>query len=342
VVDTPLPEEDVYPKTLAEQREAMFRRMKVMLALTDPQMVAVRKVFEGSKILGQGNPRVAKYPLTRKECREKREAAHVIDVLHPVCGGPFMVPLYDPKAGETEADAKACIDEYEFPDMPCDYPVTWVSSREAAQLCQAVGKRLCDAHEWEGGCAGALHSPDVEYAWGKARKQMKILHNKSREIVWAYGPERKRDVCATHSRKSKTCERSGWKQCGSNTYPAGSFPECKSPLGVFDQHGNAAEHMNMPRKPADLTSRGGFGETEMKGSWFAFDTLKEPPHDDDCRWRAPDWHVSRIMTVKSHANYHLGFRCCKSVGGDAGGADAGPGGADAGPGAGEAPDAGAD
>jgi hypothetical protein len=49
----------------------------------------------------------------------------------------------------------------------------------------------------------------------------------------------------------------------------------------------------------------------MKGSWFIFSGYEA--HPDDCRWRAPDWHGTRLMDVRSHANYHLGFRCCKSV-----------------------------
>ena len=59
------------------------------------------------------------------------------------------------------------------------------------------------------------------------------------------------------------------------------------------------------------------GEPEMKGSWFIF--LQGEAHEDDCRWRAPDWHVTRIDDTNSHRNYHLGFRCCKDLEGtDAG------------------------
>ena len=32
-----------------------------------------------------------------------------------------------------------------------------------------------------------------------------------------------------------------------------------------------------------------------------------------CRWRAPYWHGTRVLDPRSHANYHLGFRCCKSL-----------------------------
>jgi hypothetical protein len=49
----------------------------------------------------------------------------------------------------------------------------------------------------------------------------------------------------------------------------------------------------------------------MKGSWFVFDAYRA--HEDWCRWRAPYWHGSRVLDPYSHANYHLGFRCCKTL-----------------------------
>jgi hypothetical protein len=307
----PLPDEDLYPDTLEAQREALFRRMAASMRLTDAQLGAVRAIFGRSPALGQGNPAVAKYAMTRRRCREIRTEAGVFDQDKPQCGAPFMVPLYDPGAGQTEADARVCIDRYEFPGIPCEHPVVWATAREAAELCQAVGKRLCDAHEWEGACAGALHKPDDEYAFGKDRGASREIHNKARQITWAYGPKADHPRCATGSHKTDGCTAGGWRRCGSNTYPAGAFPGCASAFGVYDQHGNAAEHMNLPTKPEELASAGGMGLTEMKGSWFIFSGYEA--HPDDCRWRAPDWHGSKVMDPRSHANYHLGFRCCKSL-----------------------------
>jgi formylglycine-generating enzyme required for sulfatase activity len=310
----PLPKEDLEPTTLREQREAMFERMTVMLGYDDATMARVRAIFDRSVVIGQGNPESTEHPMTRKECRERREAAKLVDVDHPRCGAAFMAPAYDPGRGETADTAPICVDRYEFPNIPCEYPVTFVTAREAAELCQAVGKRLCDAHEWEGACAGAVLPAEREYAWGKGpRKEQKHRHNGDREIRWSYGATKDHTKCATNSSKSKKCTASGgFKHCGSNTYPAGAFPECVSPFGVYDLHGNAAEHMNLALRPEELASRGGMGETEMKGSWFIF--TKYQAHDDDCRWRAPDWHATKVMSPKSHLNYHLGFRCCKDVG----------------------------
>ncbi len=69
----------------------------------------------------------------------------------------------------------------------------------------------------------------------------------------------------------------------------------------------------MTTSPAEMSSRGSLtlGYTEMKGSWFIFDTYRA--HEDWCRWRAPFWHGTRVMDLHSHVNYHLGFRCCNSL-----------------------------
>ena len=71
--------------------------------------------------------------------------------------------------------------------------------------------------------------------------------------------------------------------------------------------------MNLPLNEGQMASRGSatLGYTEMKGSWFIFDTYHA--HDDWCRWRAPFWHGTQVMDEDSHHNYHLGFRCCKSL-----------------------------
>ena len=64
-------------------------------------------------------------------------------------------------------------------------------------------------------------------------------------------------------------------------------------------NGNAAEHMNLPLNEEQMSSRGSkeLGYTEMKGSWFIFDTYRA--HEDWCRWRAPFWHgpASWILTA---------------------------------------------
>lgn len=306
----PPPLLDESPDNLAAQREVLFTNMQRELGLSDDALAKTRAIFEGSRWIGQGNPKITRHPMTRAECQAIRAKAS-FRAGDARCAAPNMVPVFDPAAGESASLAKLCIDQYEFPNIPCDYPVTWVKSDEAENLCKAQGKRLCDAHEWEGACAGALHTPEQDYTFGERRLMQEYLHNKSREIVWAYGPKKNHQLCATGSSKSPKCFEPSWELCGSNTYPAGSFPECVSPFGVYDQHGNAAEHMNLPLVAEELGSRGGTGENEMKGSWFIFQQLDA--HPDDCRWRALAWHEGKLMADDAHRNYHLSFRCCKDL-----------------------------
>jgi formylglycine-generating enzyme required for sulfatase activity len=301
---------DESPTELLAQREVLFKNLQSQLGLSDEALSKTREIFADSRWMGQGNPKITKHPMTRAECLAIRQQ-HEFRSGDARCGAPNMVTVFDPAAGETRETAKLCIDQYEYPNIACDYPVTWVKSDQAENLCKAQGKRLCDAHEWEGACAGALHTPERDYTFGERRLMQEYLHNKSREIVWAYGKKKNHALCGTGSSKSPKCFTPSWELCGSNTYPAGAFPECVSSFGVYDQHGNAAEHMNLPLVAEELGSRGGTGENEMKGSWFIFQ--QADAHEDDCRWRALAWHEGKLMADDAHRNYHLGFRCCKDL-----------------------------
>jgi hypothetical protein len=313
----------VAAQSLNEQNELLFRQLQETHALSAQQMQGIRAIFARSGFIGQGNPAITRHPETPQQCAAKLAAANVNYAnaeYERICGAKFMAPLYDRKATAAE-HAQACIDQFEFPDIPCAYPVVWVKAREAAQICAAEGKRLCDAHEWEGACAGDLEPPDYRFdlAQGESPEaaihRMRVAHNLAHQAGknWSYGPVYQRGICATGSSKTPGCPGGGWQLCGSNTYPAGDFPACHSPLNVYDLNGNAAEHMNLPLNEAQMASRGSreLGYTEMKGSWFIFDTYRA--HEDWCRWRAPFWHGTRVMDIHSHANYHLGFRCCKTI-----------------------------
>jgi len=301
----------------------LLRQLQQVHGLSDEAMRRTREVFASSARIGQGNPAVTEHPATPEACVAKlREAG--VSYEQPesdrICGARYMAPLYDASRQQAR-DARACIDRFEFPNIPCAYPVVWVRARDAALLCEAQGKRLCDAHEWEGACAGSLEEPDYRFDLARGRdvvsavESMRAAHNRAHAArkTWSYGPAYQTGVCAASSRKTPGCGGGEWAHCGSNTFPAGFFPSCHSTLGVFDLNGNAAEHMNLPLDESEMSSRGSrkLGVTEMKGSWFIFDGYRA--HEDWCRWRAPFWHGTRVLDAKSHENYHLGFRCCKTI-----------------------------
>lgn len=309
--------------TLNEQNEQMFQQLKLARGLTNGQIESLRGIFRGSKILGQGNPQLTRHPVSVEACQAKLKQQSISygnPRFEKICGAKYMAPLYDPATQKPE-DAKSCIDQFEFPNIPCAYPVVWVKAREAAQICEAVGERLADAHEWEGACQGSLQEPDYRFDLAQGLSpsaglgRMRYAHNlaDAKDKLWSYGPTYKQGICATSGKKTPGCNGGDWAGCGSNTFPAGDFPACHSPLGVYDLNGNAAEHMNLPLNDSQLSSRGSkdLGYTEMKGSWFIFDAYRA--HEDWCRWRAPFWHGTRVMDTQSHANYHLSFRCAKTL-----------------------------
>ncbi|HDR29838.1 hypothetical protein [Rhodovulum sp.] len=312
-------------QTLAENNARLFDEIAEARGVSPAQLDRIRAIFAASPVLGQGNPAITRHAMTRAECNARAGgnalAAYVNRRFERICGAKFMAPLYDPATQRPE-DATVCIDQFEYPNIPCAYPVVWVKAKEAAEICAAEGKRLCDAHEWEGACQGALTPPDYRFDLARglsasaAVNRMRAAHNAKYEGTarWSYGPAFRRGVCAQNSEKSPTCPGGGWKNCGSNTYPAGSFAGCASPLKVYDLNGNVAEHMNLPLAPDQMASAGSttLGVTEMKGSWFIWDKYRA--HPDWCRWRAPYWHGDRVMSPRSHENYHLGFRCCKTSG----------------------------
>ncbi|SMH52635.1 SUMF1/EgtB/PvdO family nonheme iron enzyme [Maritimibacter sp. HL-12] len=303
--------------TLAENNEAMFAQMQKVRGVTAAQINRIREIFQASGMMGQGNPAITRHPMTPEQAQAKlpqnaysyyRNAR-----FERICGRPYMAPLYDPATQKPE-DATVCIDMFEYPNVPLAYPVTWVRASEAAQLCAAEGKRIGDAHEWEGAAAGALLEPDYRFDLG-SHGAMRSWHNAKwgQQKNWTYGPQWRRGICAQGSAKSPTCDGGSWSGCGTNTYPVGAFPNCKSALGVYDLEGNAAEHMNLPLAPDQMASRGSkkLGVTEMKGSWFIWDSVRA--HEEWARWRAPYWHGSRVLSSSSHRNYHLGFRCFADV-----------------------------
>lgn len=199
-------------RTLAQQNEALFDQLRKVHNLTEAQIEALRKIFARSGYIGQGNPAITRHPVTAEECEAKLKklgVSYESARFNRICGGKYMAPLYNPATQQPE-DAAVCIDQFEFPNIPCVYPVVWVRAWEAAEICQVLGKRLCDAHEWEGACAGSLEKPDYRFDLARGQspeaaiRLMRQAHNNKYGPgkSWSYGPEYKTGICAGSSHKS--------------------------------------------------------------------------------------------------------------------------------------------
>src|SRR5690348_16122366 len=170
---------------LAQNNEALLQQLQTVHRLSPEQMAKIRAIFAGSRVIGQGNPAVTRHPMTPEQCQAqvtKHQVIYANPAFEKICGSPYMAPLYDP-AKQRPEDATACIDQFEFPDIPCTYPVVWVKAVEAAQICEAEGKRLCDANEWEDACDGRTEPPDyrfdlaAELPTEAAIRRMREIHN---------------------------------------------------------------------------------------------------------------------------------------------------------------------
>src|ERR1017187_2488237 len=173
------------PQSLQRQNEVLFGQLQSIDGLSGDQIDAIRKIFANSGYIGQGNPAVNDYPVTPEACQAKVKSMGVQyenPRFEKICKAKYMAPLYN-RSKQKPEDAKACIDQFEFPDIPCTYPVGWVKAREAAEICSAMGKRLCDAHEWEGACAG-----DLCQCRGKAGDETHDLKFQNAQIT--YFPKR--------------------------------------------------------------------------------------------------------------------------------------------------------
>jgi hypothetical protein len=308
------------------------------LLLNTPQLT--RNIGTEDPDATQG-PNNSWHPASRAQCAEKALQTGLIAPnpgFERICGAKWMSPIPD-YAGQPLDQASVCIDQFEFPDIPCEYPVAWVTAPIAQKICASMGKRICDSGEWEGGCAGAMDERNGYY-FGESSDAARKDHNDRRVAIWAYqfieslrAARDTRATCGVFSPadpdisqpmrsdigkyyapagQSKGCDPAGnpYATCGTNTWPAGFKLECRSPLDVFDMHGNVAETTNLPSDPSQLASSAGGpgGLTEHKGSFFVY----RPQYPDDCRVRQPYEHAGPFQK-NGMAFYQEGFRCCKSA-----------------------------
>jgi formylglycine-generating enzyme len=252
--------------------------------------------IENAAKTNQGNRQIARHTISKKACLKGLEGITLqTDAQRKLCGEPNMVPI---AIGGSAPNY--CVDIFEFPNRACELPMVWVSPTFAKKTCELQGKRLCSQVEWEVACrADPAGGPDTRYAYGDALNL---------------------DVCHTSQLHRQRCDTTSsakaWQTCATDTEPSGSFPKCRSRMGVFDQHGNVAEIMM--RREGDKVM------TQLKGSaWFYKAIAREvggtptvsqkgmETYPDHCNFD-PRWHVEPIDNAW-HVNYHLGFRCCKSI-----------------------------
>ena len=160
-------------------------------------------------------------------------------------------------------------------------PQGYISGKQAAVACNASGKRLCNAREWESACRGPTNSQ------------------------FPYGATRRAGVCNDDIRARHPVAEAGvllgipgqalWhagmnqaiiNQLQDTLLPTGERAECTNEYGVFDMVGNLHEWVDDP----DGTFRGGYYmDTSKNGEGCSYATTA---HDF------------------TYHDYSTGFRCC--------------------------------
>jgi hypothetical protein len=281
----------------------------------------------------------AVHPASRQACVDRALKTGLIrpnQAFERICGAKWMAPIPNEK-GASPASAKVCIDQFEFPDLPCEYPIVWSTAPLANQICQAMGKRVCNSHEWEGGCAGYMDSKNPYLFNLSSLAERRSVYNHNREKIWAFSSNSETagkssgQICAVYSAndpdidpqlrgrlgefftpigKSPACQQtsSDYANCGSHTWPAGFKHLCHSSNEVYDMHGNVAEVVSFPASPDEVARGTRTGHTERKGSFF----VPRGNYPDDCRVRQPYEHFG-VFAVDKMSFYQEGFRCCKDI-----------------------------
>lgn len=122
-----------------------------------------------------------------------------------------------------------CIDKYEWPNKQGKRPTSNVSFSQASDSCFTIGKRLCEASEWESCCRGP-------YSWN-----------------YPYGPNYLSRACVTEDRSAKGAGKAG---------------ECRGWYDVYDLVGNLAEWTatKSNKKSGFYVVKGGFWDSGTRSS----------------------------------------------------------------------------
>jgi serine/threonine protein kinase len=178
-------------------------------------------------------------------------ARHPPNMVYVPAGSFIRGRMYwDPEAGAGEPLSEVVeldgylIDAFEAPDVGGRRPTTQVTWNAASEACEASGKRLCSADEWEKACKGPLN------------------------FVHSYGDTYDPEFCG--------------EGLESPPYASGQMPSCKSGWGVYDASGNHREWT--ADSPSGKESRGvvkgGLRNKPSKGTRCAFSSDESKSYAD--------------------------------------------------------------
>jgi formylglycine-generating enzyme required for sulfatase activity len=187
-----------------------------------------------------------------------------------------------------------CIDRFEYPNVPGEFPATMLSWNDGQALCKLQGKRLCSEDEWSFACEGpeawpypygydrylepGAHFPDhIPAGDGCNIDVIRHVHaDIPRMMRYRFAPEGLAEIDRLWS-----------------AVPAGSRAACTSPFGVRDLTGNIEEWtVQVPGRPPNLHG----ADSVLKGGYWS-------PVRSRCE-------TAELAHGPGHQYYQTGFRCC--------------------------------
>ncbi|MBI3555314.1 MAG: SUMF1/EgtB/PvdO family nonheme iron enzyme [Deltaproteobacteria bacterium] len=186
-----------------------------------------------------------------------------------------------------------CIDRYEFPNIPGEYPGVLLSFTDGERICEAEGKHLCNEDEWTFACEGPAALP---YPYGYARYLDPRSHFPDRIIAGEgcnidvirhrvnFDPRRMlRNRASPDAAVEIDKLWAGTK--------SGERAACVSPFRVYDITGNVEEWTSRSEANHRSVLKGGY--------WSPVESRCQP---------------ANTAHGPSHAYYQTGFRCCARAG----------------------------
>jgi formylglycine-generating enzyme required for sulfatase activity len=206
---------------------------------------------------------------------------------------PPVVAYAGPCAGDMVQVGAYCIDRYEAPNVPNEYPLVMESAVTAEKWCADRGKRLCAEDEWERACAGPQR---FAYPYGNTYEDARCADEKTWIVkdeptitMWPDKPAMGEVTRLYQAEKSGTRAR------------------CVSGYGAFDMTGNVEEWVVSRASVKAPTNR------KAPRATASTHVLK------GCYWSGcyggskPTCTSTNAAHADTFKFYETGFRCCQDA-----------------------------